>query len=245
MAVWIVLGLVILLIVILGLTRIHPARVNVLEGIENPEAVQAYDYISKWPQFKFIRRMIVRELKKYHPSGVLVDVGCGPGYLIAVIARTFPSLRITGSDISAEMLKSAAQNLSAQGYGDRVSFKVGNVQSLPFEDNSIDFLISTLSLHHWSDPAKAFREVQRVLKPGGQCLIFDLRRDCRRAFYWLVWFAQHFVVPRAMRATGEPIGSILAAYTPPELDSFVAGLGWRQRRIKSRLGWMYLWGQKA
>ncbi len=245
MAFWIVLGLALIFIGIIGLTRVHPARVNVLESIEKPEEVRAYDHISKWPQFKFIRRMIVRELSRYHPAGVLVDAGCGPGYLIAVIARTFPDLRIIGSDISGEMLKSAAQNLASQGYGDRVSFRQGNVQSLPFEDSSIDFLTSTLSLHHWRDPGKAFREVQRVLKPGGQFLVFDLRRDCRRFFYWLVWFAQHFVVPRAMSATREPIGSVLAAYTPTELDSFVAGLGLREHRIKSGMGWMYLWGQKA
>jgi len=169
-------------VLILGFTCVKLPRQTGFEGIESPEVVQAYDHVSRWPQFKVLRRIIVGELKKYHPKGILVDVGCGPGYLVAVIARAFPGLRITGSDISEEMTAKATRNLAALGFGDRVEFRQGDVQKLPFEDSSVDFVISTLSLHHWSGPPRAFREIHRVLKPGGQFLVFDLRRDCRRFF---------------------------------------------------------------
>jgi ubiquinone/menaquinone biosynthesis C-methylase UbiE len=245
MAVWIVLGLVLISILFLGLTRVKLPRQTGFEGIESPEVVQAYDRISRWPQFKVLRHIIVRELKKYHPKGMLVDVGCGPGYLVAVIARAFPDLRITGSDISEEMTAKATRNLAALGFVDRVEFRQGDVQKLPFADSSVDFVISTLSLHHWSGPPRAFREIYRVLKPGGQFLVFDLRRDCRRFFYGLVWFAQTFVVPEAMRATNEPINSVLSSYTPDELAAFVATLPLKQWRVKPGWGWMFLWGQKA
>ena len=245
MAVWIVLGLVLISILFLGLTRVKLPRQSGFEGIESPEVVQAYDRISRWPQFKVLRRIIVRELRKYHPKGMLVDAGCGPGYLVAVIARALPDLRITGSDISEEMTAKATRNLAALGFGSRVEFRQGDVQKLPFVDSSVDFVISTLSLHHWSDPPQAFREIHRVLKPGGQFLVFDLRRDCRRFFYGLVWFAQTFVVPEAMRATNEPINSVLSSYTPDELAAFVASLPLKQWRVKPGWGWMFLWGQKA
>jgi len=245
MAVWIVLGLVLISILFLGLTRVKLPRQSGFEGIESPEVVQAYDRISRWPQFKVLRRIIVGELKKYHPKGMLVDAGCGPGYLVAVIARAFPDLRITGSDISEEMTAKATRNLAALGFGDRVEFRQGDVQRLPFDDSSADFVISTLSLHHWSGPPRAFREIHRVLKPGGQFLVFDLRRDCRRFFFWLVWFAQHFVVPKAMRVTNEPINSALSSYTPDELAAFVVSLPLKQWRVKPGWGWMFLWGQKA
>lgn len=241
----VVLGLALLIVFILGFTRVKLPRKTGFEGIESPEVVQAYDRISRWPQFKVLRRIIVRELRKYHPRGTLVDAGCGPGYLAAVIARTFPDLRITGSDISEEMTRAAARNLAALGFGDRVEFRQGDVQKLPFEDSSVDFVISTLSLHHWSDPPQAFREIHRVLKPGGQFLVFDLRRDCRRFFFGLVRFAQAFVVPRAMRATNEPINSVLSSYTPDELAAFVTPLPLKRWYIKPGFGWMFLWGQKA
>jgi len=245
MAVWIVLGLVLISILFLGLTRVKLPRQSGFEGIESPEVVQAYDRISRWPQFKVLRRIIVGELKKYHPKGTLVDVGCGPGYLVAVIARALPDLRITGSDISEEMTAKATRNLAALGFGSRVEFRQGDVQKLPFADSSVDFVTSTLSLHHWSGPPRAFREIHRVLKPGGQFLVFDLRRDCRRFFYGLVWFARTFVVPEAMRATNEPINSVLSSYTPDELAAFVASLPLKQWRVKPGWGWMFLWGQKA
>lgn len=241
----VVLGLALLIVLILGFTRVKLPRQTGFEGIESPEVVQAYDRISRWPQFKVLRRIIVGELKKYHPKGMLVDAGCGPGYLVAVIVRVFPDLRITGSDISEEMTRAAARNLAALGFGDRVEFWQGDVQKLPFADSSVDFVISTLSLHHWSGPPRAFREIHRVLKPGGQFLVFDLRRDCRRFFYGLVWFAQTFVVPEAMRATNEPINSVLSSYTPDELAAFVASLPLKQWRVKPGWGWMFLWGQKA
>ena len=52
------------------------------EGIDDAEIVKAYDRISHWPQFRVIRRVIIHELKRHHPQGTLVDVGCDPGYLL-------------------------------------------------------------------------------------------------------------------------------------------------------------------
>jgi len=245
MLIGIILGAIILLILVLGFTRVSIPRQTSFEGIETPEAVQAYDRISKWPQFKLLRWTIVRELRKYQPTGVLVDAGCGPGYLVAAIARVIPDLYIIGTDISQEMTEVATHNLSALRFGKRVEFRLGDVQNLPFDAASVDFVISTLSLHHWSDPALAFREICRVLKPGGQFLIFDLRRDCRRFFYWLVRFAQTFVVPSPMRQTNEPINSVLSSYTPDEVTAFVSELQLKQWQIKPRFGWLFLWGQKS
>ena len=74
-----------------------------------------------------------------------------------------------------------------------------------------DTVVSTLSLHHWPDPKQALEEIHRVLKPGGQFLIFDLRRDARRFVYWLLRFAKIFVVPAAIRRVNEPVGSALAS----------------------------------
>jgi len=72
-----------LVLLIFGYRRLNvPRRVSPEEGIEDIEVVQAYDRISKWPQFKLLRMMIIGELKKYNPNGVLVDVGCGHSKVI-------------------------------------------------------------------------------------------------------------------------------------------------------------------
>lgn len=247
MLIWITsaVAFLVLIILILGYRRVTCLRKARVEGIEDPSVAQAYDRINRWPQFKFLRRMIVGELKKHHPKGIMVDVGCGPAYLVAVIAKSFPHLPIIGVDIAEEMMQVATHNLSSLGFNEQVEFRQGDVQALPFEDNAVDFVVSTLSLHHWQDPKRALQEIYRVLKPEGQFLIFDLRRDGRRFFYWLLRFAQTFVVPAALRRINEPIGSALSIYTPVESEALLSGTPFQQRRIKPGLGWIFVWGRKG
>lgn len=235
----------VLIAVVLGYPRVTFPRQPSVEGIEDPEVAQAYDQISRWPQFKLLRRMLVRELEKYHPRGTIVDIGCGPGYLITVIAKAFPHLHVIGVDIADEMIEVASRNASSLGVGEQVEFRKGDIKKLPFEDDIVDFVVSTLSLHHWSDPKQALYEIHRVLRPEGQFLLFDLRRDGRRMFYWLFRFGQTLVVPAALRRINEPIGSALASYTPVELETLLSGTPFRQRGISSGSGWMFAWGRKT
>jgi ubiquinone/menaquinone biosynthesis C-methylase UbiE len=164
--------------------------------------------------------------------------------LIKAMAKSLPQLHLVGVDIAQDMIQQAASNMSSSETGIRVDFRQGNVQELPFEDGTVDFVISTFSLHHWSRPGQALREIHRVLKPQGQFLIFDLRRDARRCFYWLLRFAQTFVVPSPMRAVREPTGSARAAYTPHEVEAFLDKTPFQHHTIKSRAAWMFVWGCK-
>ena len=188
--------------------------------------------------------MILAELKRYDPDGILVDVGCGPGYLIETIARSFPNLCLVGVDISEEMVQEASKNLSSLRIANQLSFRQGDIQELPFENSSLDFIVSTLSLHHWAEPKQAIQEINRVLKPGGQFLIFDLRRDSRRIFYWLLRFVQTFVLPSAIRRVNEPTSSVLSAYTPVELKGIISQTPFRHWSLKPGFGWLFIWGWK-
>jgi len=92
-------------------------------------------------------------------------------------------------------------------------------------------VVSTLSLHHWSDPVAVLDEITRVLRPGGSLLIFDLRRDMAAPFWLLLWFVTRVVVPAALRRANEPLSSRDAAYTPQEAAQLAAQSrlsGWRR-----------------
>jgi ubiquinone/menaquinone biosynthesis C-methylase UbiE len=89
------------------------------------------------------------------------------------------------------------------------------------------------------------KEIHRVLKPGGQFLIFDLRRDARRFFYWLLSFAQTFVVPTPIRSINEPTGSARSSYTLVEAESLLSDILVQQYRIKPGIAWIFIWGQKG
>lgn len=248
---WLLLVFAIVFISLLayGMTRLRVPRKVGFEGIEDPAVAEAYDRLSRLPQFAMFRRGFVGELKGHSPKGTIVDVGCGPGYLLAAIGKEFPGSPLVGVDISQEMVDTARRNLASRGMGGRAEFRQGEAASLPFEGSSQDFLVSTLSLHHWSDPKKALEEFYRVLKPGGGVLVMDLRRDPRRIFYWLILFAQKV----ALRAMGmgimarinEPSGSLLSGYTTQELEAIVRGTPFEEFGVDGRFGWLYLWCRKG
>ena len=112
-----------LLVVVASRNVTIPRQIGPDEGIDDADIIQAYDRISKWPQFKVIRRIIVNELKRHHPRNTLVDVGCGPGYLLVDMARAFSDLEFIGVDISQQMLERATNNITGSRLGERISFR--------------------------------------------------------------------------------------------------------------------------
>jgi ubiquinone/menaquinone biosynthesis C-methylase UbiE len=200
------------------------------------------------PPFKLIRRGFVKKLKKYRPKGTIADIGCGPGYLLQAVARELPGNTLLGVDISEEMVERAKANLKSINPEKEVEFRQGSANHLPFQDATQDFIISTLSLHHWNEPLTAFNEIHRVLKPDGQMLIHDLRRDARRLFFYLIWFAQNIALriisAEAISKINEPMGSLFASYTKKEIEEMMKKTLFGDYRVEGKFGWMYLYARK-
>lgn len=112
-------------------------------------------------------------------GAVVLDVGTGPGRVPRLIARACPQLTVEGVDLSAEMMARASSVAAGSPATERIRFQVANVADLPFEDGSVDLVISSISLHHWDEPAAGLRDVVRVLRPGAQAWIYDFRRALR------------------------------------------------------------------
>ncbi len=228
-----------------GVRRVELPRIASFEGIEDPQVSRAYGRISRWPQFRLLRRVIDSKLADYRPVGTLADIGCGPGYLVTLIAKRHRELRVLGLDTADEMIRAAELNAARLGLSDRVEFRRGDVGALPMTDGVLDFAVSTLSLHHWSHPGLGLAEIHRVLRPGGQVLLFDLRRDCRRFFLWLLRFAQGVVVPAPLRGANEPMGSLRSSYSVAELEGLLAESPFKEHRIEGGAGWVFVWARKA
>jgi len=113
-----------------------------------------------------IAQSIVQEISK----GVLIDLGSGTGFLSIEIAKRAPKLTIYGIDLSKKMVEIASGN--GREF-ENVQFKLANAIQLPFKDNSIDFIVSTGSFHHWKQPIKVFNECYRVLKSDTMAWIYD------------------------------------------------------------------------
>ena len=224
--------------------RMNIGRAPEKEGDQDAEAVLAYDRTGNWPPFRVMRRMVLRRLDKHRPQGALLDAGCGPGHLAIAIARKFPGVKVTGLDNNTYMLAAARRNLSRTAIR-TVSYLSGDVHRLPCEDGSFDFVVSTLSLHHWRDARRALAEVFRVLKPGGRLLLMDLRRDCARWWFYLLVLMQLLAVPAAIRRTNGAVGSFYASYTVAELEGLLGSVPFQDAAIEPAPGWMFALARKA
>jgi ubiquinone/menaquinone biosynthesis C-methylase UbiE len=125
------------------------------------------------------RRIVADVMALGLPDGAtVVDVGTGPGIVPRMLAPLAPGLRVRGVDLSPEMVARATE--AARKLALAAEFEVADVEHLPFADASLDLVVSSISLHHWARPEAGLHEVSRVLKPGAQAWIYDVRPVLRR-----------------------------------------------------------------
>jgi demethylmenaquinone methyltransferase/2-methoxy-6-polyprenyl-1,4-benzoquinol methylase/phosphoethanolamine N-methyltransferase len=116
----------------------------------------------------------ITKLAYIKPGDTVLDMGCGPGSLtIRAKMRAGQNGQVYGIDPSPEMIEVARRNAAEAGVA--VNFQIGVAEALPFETGTIDVVVSRLVMHHLPGDLKrqAFAEIQRILKPGGYCLIVD------------------------------------------------------------------------
>jgi ubiquinone/menaquinone biosynthesis C-methylase UbiE len=132
---------------------------------------QNFDDLAKTifaPLHPVIARQIVErcEIK----NGICIDAGSGPAPLAIALAK-ITNLKIYAFDISEEMCKLAKENVKESRLSGKIIPILGDVEDMPFPDNSADLIVSRGSVFFWDDKVKAFKEIYRVLKPRGMTYI--------------------------------------------------------------------------
>jgi len=103
-------------------------------------------------------------------GAMTADIGAGTGYVTeALLAR---GARVIAVDQSAPMLAALGEKFGSQN----VECRAGVAESLPIEDETVDYALANMYLHHVEDPGAAIREMARIVKPGGRLVITDLDR---------------------------------------------------------------------
>lgn len=152
----------------------------------------------------------------------VLDLGCGIGGAAVKLASDFGARHVTGVDIAADLIPRAAARADEKGLSDRVEFRAVTAGPLPFDDGVFDVVFVKDVVSHVADKTTQFRELARVLRPGGRLLcaeflVGDLRGDGRRIYdEWI----------ESMRLYGltfefEPFEAYMTAYSAAGLVDVV------------------------
>jgi ubiquinone/menaquinone biosynthesis C-methylase UbiE len=101
----------------------------------------------------------------------VLDVGCGTGYLLRLLARRYPqAAELAGLDPAPSMIEAAEQAADDR----RLRFTAGAAEALPYPGDAFDLVITTTSFDHWADQRAGLSECARVLAPSGHLVLADL-----------------------------------------------------------------------
>lgn len=119
---------------------------------------------------KKIYEAICREVEpELNRKMTVLELGCGTGAVIALLAKKYPEKHYTGIDLSPKMIEVASAKKT-----ENAVFVCDDCENLPFEDNSFDAITCSMSFHHYPHPVDFFRSCERVLRPGGRLIIRDM-----------------------------------------------------------------------
>lgn len=102
----------------------------------------------------------------------LLEIGCGVGAVLGILAQEYPGLTFTGIDVEPLQIELADDYLKRLGLRN-VNLQQGNINKLPWDDNYFDYVYGIWILEHIKEPILPLREVYRVLKPGGKIILTE------------------------------------------------------------------------
>jgi ArsR family transcriptional regulator len=152
------------------------------------------------------------------PSLVVGDLGCGTGALTAALAPHVAQVHAV--DASPAMLAAASARLASCA---NVTVTEGALEALPLPDASLDVAVLMLVLHHVPDPARALREVHRVLRPAGRLLITDMRPHAQERYRDTMGHVWLGFAPEALGAWLRDAGFERMHYVPLPVDPSATG----------------------
>ena len=119
---------------------------------------------------KKIYEAICREVEpELNRKMTVLELACGTGAVIALLAKKYPEKHYTGIDLSPKMIEVASAKKT-----ENAVFVCDDCENLPFEDNSFDAITCSMSFHHYPHPVDFFRSCERVLRSGGRLIIRDM-----------------------------------------------------------------------
>ncbi len=166
------------------------------------------------------RRKAIALLKKEQPKKIL-DIATGTGDLAIEANKQLNPDQIIGVDISEGMLQLGREKMQKLGLTHKISMQKGDSEKLGFDDNTFDAVIVSFGVRNFEDLLKGLKDMYRVTKPGGTCLIVEFSSPQKFPFKQLYWFYSTKILP----IIGKIISKDNSAYTylPESVKAFPFG----------------------
>ncbi len=165
--------------------------------------------IDKCWRKKTVRMLADNKRRITNTSLHALDVAIGTADLAIEILKREKATRVTGLDLSTEMMRIGAEKAAKQGMSEQISFVEGSALEMPFEDAQFDAVTCGFGVRNFSDLDKGLSEMHRVLLPGGTVLILEFSYPTNPIIRW----AYNFYFSRLMPLIGGLISKDKKAYT--------------------------------
>lgn len=171
-----------------------------------------------------------------------LDLGAGTADLsIAVIRASAPGARMIGMDITPEMLERGRQKVSRLGLQGQIDLRVGDAEQIDLPDNSVDGCCSAFTVRNLTDLHRGFREMLRVVRPGGKVVCLEISHPPGKVFGALFYFYFFKLAPLFGSVIGKAFeeyhylpNSLTTFPDAPKLQAIMEEAGWGNVRF-SRL----------
>ena len=230
-------------------TELSPNRLG--GGLMFDRIAKRYDRLNRIMSFgldRLWRRRLVRCLGPLGEGDVVLDVASGTADVALSIVNTWSGVHVVGVDPSGGMLDVGREKVSARGLDGTIRLDIGDVQDLPYEDDSFAASCISFGIRNVPDRLLGLREMCRVTRPGGVVAVLELSEPGGGLLGPLARFHVHHVVPRlGAWLSGEReyryLQESVAAFPPaPEFAELMASVGLEVERVSPQtLGTAHLY----
>lgn len=150
--------------------------------------------ITSFRRHKAWRKFTMRKMDVQRGQTAL-DLCCGTCDWTISLAQASDTGRIVGLDFSQNMLEVGKRKVTSAGLQQQINLIQGNAMSLPFEDNSFDYVTIGFGLRNVPDLHQVLKEMRRVVKPGGKVVCLELSKPTWQPFKGIYYFYFQKVLP--------------------------------------------------
>ncbi len=181
------------------------------------------------------RKRLIKELaKRVDPvaTSKILDVATGTADLAIMVAKKLQQSKVTGIDLSQKMIDIGREKVTVERLYDRITLGIGDCLALPFADNSFDAITVAFGVRNFERLNDGYREMLRVLKPGGWMCVLELTTPTNIIALPLYKLYTGQIIPRAGKMVSHDKDaysylpqSIEAMPQGPEMDDILRDLG--------------------